>query len=364
MENFFSEIINILIIESWVLKIFAVILGAIILKFIVGYFLNQAQKLVKSTSNIWDDAVISAAKKPLASLIWVIAAKFSTEILLAQKFAKDDTLFISTLAKIAIIICISWFLLRLVNFASQAIKRSDKFINDEFHITTIDALTKLIKLVLFIITALVVLNNVGVSISGILAAGGAGGLVIGFAAKDLFANFFGGLTIYLDRPFNVGDWIRCDERSIEGAVEHIGWRHTRLRSFNKNPIYVPNAIFTTVVVENPSRMTHRRIKETIGIRYDDISKMKIITDEVREMIKNHEATDTTQTIIVNFTFFNSSSVDFFIYSFTKIVSWKEYAVIKQDILLKIAEIIAKNNAEIAFPTQTVHLDGPGPDISG
>ena len=90
-----------------------------------------------------------------------------------------------------------------------------------------------------------------------------------FAAKDLLANFFGGLTIYLDRPFAVGDWIRSPDREIEGTVERIGWRLTLIRTFDKRPLYIPNAVFTTIAVENPSRMHNRRIYETIGIRYDD-----------------------------------------------------------------------------------------------
>ena len=108
-----------------------------------------------------------------------------------------------------------------------------------------------------------------------------GGIAVGFAARDLLANLFGGLTIYLDRPFSVGDWIRSPDRQIEGVVERIGWRSTVVRRFDKRPLYVPNSVFSTVVVENPSRMTNRRIYETIGLRYDDARVVGAITDAVR-----------------------------------------------------------------------------------
>lgn len=189
-----------------------------------------------------------------------------------------------------------------------------------------------------------------------LAFGGIGGIAVGFAAKDMLANFFGGLTIYLDRPFIVGEWIRSPDHQIEGTVEYIGWRHTRVRAFNKNPIYVPNALFTTIVVENPTRMTNRRIKETIGIRYADLDKMAAIVAEVKAMLQAHPEIDTGATLIVNFNEFAASSLNFFIYTFTKTVEWVHYHEAKQDILLKIAAIIGAHGAEIAFPTRSLHIE--------
>ena len=147
---------------------------------------------------------------------------------------------------------------------------------------------------------------------------------------------------------------------IRDRVEAISWRHTRIRGFNKNPIYVPNAVFTTIVVENPSRMSHRRIKETIGIRYEDIGKMAAIVADVRSMLQTHPEIDASQTLIVNFNEFADSSVNFFIYTFTKTKVWVDYHEVKQDVLLKVADIIARHGAEIAFPTRTLHVEGVVP----
>jgi MscS family membrane protein len=202
----------------------------------------------------------------------------------------------------------------------------------------------------------VVLQTLGFSLSGVLAAGGIGGLAIGFAAKDLLANFFGGLTIYMDRPFSVGEWIRSPDRQIEGTVEKISWRHTRIRGFNKNPIYVPNAVFTTIVVENPSRMTHRRIIETIGIRYDDLAHVASIVDAIKNMLLNHSGVDNQQTIIVNFNGFAASSLNLYVYAFTKTTNWVVFHEVKQSLLLEIAVIIEQHGAQIALPTQTLHVE--------
>jgi len=161
--------------------------------------------------------------------------------------------------------------------------------------------------------------------------------------------------IYLDRPFSVGDWVRSPDKEIEGVVEDIGWRLTRIRTFDKRPLYIPNSVFTSISVENPSRMLNRRIYETIGIRYQDVDKMGAIVAEVKAMLRNHEAIDTSQALMVNFNRFAPSSLDFFIYTLTRTTVWAEYHEIKQDVLLRVADIIRSHGAEIAFPTSTVHI---------
>ena len=161
--------------------------------------------------------------------------------------------------------------------------------------------------------------------------------------------------LYLDQPFKVGDWVRSPDKEIEGTVEDIGWRLTRIRTFDKRPLYIPNSIFNSISVENPSRMLNRRIYETVGIRYDDIDKMDKIVDDVRRMLREHPEIDQHQTLIVNFNTFSASSVDFFIYTFTKTTEWVRYHEIKQDVLLKVSHIISMHGSEIAFPTSTVHV---------
>jgi MscS family membrane protein len=118
-------------------------------------------------------------------------------------------------------------------------------------------------------------------------------------------------------------------------------------------------VFTSIVVENPSRMSHRRIKETIGLRYDDFAVVAPVVADIKAMLRAHDGIDTTQTLIVNFNQFGPSSLDILVYCFTKTIVWVEYHEVKQDVLLKIGGIIARHGAEIAFPTHTVHLPDPG-----
>jgi MscS family membrane protein len=222
--------------------------------------------------------------------------------------------------------------------------------------TTVQAVAKVSRLFFIVIGGMTVMQAFGLSLSGLLTFGGVGGLIVGLAAKDLLSNFFGGMMIYFDRPFKVGDWVRSPDRQIEGTVERIGWRMTIIRTFDKRPIYVPNAVFSSIVVENPSRMLNRRINETIGIRYDDAEKVATIVDQIKSMLENHPDIDAKQTLIVNFNGFGPSTLDLLVYTFTKTVNWIRFHEVKQDVLLQIMDIIHQNDADIAYPTQTLKIE--------
>ncbi|WP_104047277.1 mechanosensitive ion channel family protein [Vibrio jasicida] len=306
--------------------------------------------LVDKTPFHWDDLLLEALKTPVSTLIWCWPATVSLGIVLQSELGNEFN-WLSTLKLILVISILVWIVMRLItNVEDYVLEQKTR---DE---TTVQAVAKVARLFFIVIGVLTVMQAFGLSLSGLLTFGGVGGLIVGLAAKDLLSNFFGGLMIYFDRPFKVGDWIRSPDRQIEGTVERIGWRMTSIRTFDKRPIYVPNSVFSNIVVENPSRMLNRRIFETIGLRYDDADKVPVIIDEVREMLKNHKDIDTRQTLIVNFDAFGASSLNFFIYTFTKTVNWVRYHEVKQDVLLQVMAIIKKHEADIAFPTQTLKLD--------
>lgn len=311
---------------------------------------SRLEILFKKTSFHWDDLLLEALKTPISTLIWCWPATVSLGIVLQSELGNEFN-WLSTLKLILVISILVWVVMRLItNVEDYVLEQKTR---DE---TTVQAVAKVARLFFIVIGVLTVMQAFGLSLSGLLTFGGVGGLIVGLAAKDLLSNFFGGLMIYFDRPFKVGDWIRSPDRQIEGTVERIGWRMTSIRTFDKRPLYVPNSVFSNIVVENPSRMLNRRIFETIGLRYDDAGKVPVIIDEVREMLKNHKDIDTRQTLIVNFDAFGASSLNFFIYTFTKTVNWVRYHEVKQDVLLEVMAIIKKHEADIAFPTQTLKLD--------
>ena len=334
--------------DTWMLQIFAIVFVALLLDLVQKKILKRIKTQLEKTPNLWDDAFIHAVIKPLSLIIWVFGLSIALEIAGLSKTLK--------ILEIGVIVSVSWTLIRLISFIEQNIIYQQEIVGKTVDKTTADAISQLLRISVIITSILVGLQSLGFNISAVLAFGGIGGIAVGFAAKDLLANFFGGLMIYLDRPFSVGDWIRSPDRNIEGTVEKIGWRLTNIRTFDKRPLYIPNSMFASISVENPSRMTHRRIYETIGVRYEDSKRLPLIIEEVKSMLASHPEIDETQTMIVNFNQFAASSLDFFVYTFTKTTNWIKFHEVKQDVLFKITEIIENQGAEIAFPTSTIHIE--------
>jgi MscS family membrane protein len=350
VELYLQQLLISLHIGNWVANFALVLFITLMLQLIWRGFTKKTQIVIERTANQWDDIAWFAVWRPMNWLIVLMGGSMALRVV-----AESEDLLISDylplVQKISILVLVGWAFWRLVNKAESTFVA-----DDDKDTTTVTAMAKLAKLSLAVIIILSVVQTLGVSVSGVLAFGGMGGLVVGMAAKDLLSNLFGALMVYMDKPFKVGDWIRSPDKSIEGTVEDIGWRVTRIRTFDKRPLYVPNSLFTQIVVENPSRMNNRRIKENFGLRYSDINQVEKIINEVRDMLSNHPDIDASQTLIVNFDLFNNSSLDFFIYTFTKTTDWVQFHHIKQDVLLKVAQIVIHNSAEFAFPTRQLHIE--------
>lgn len=317
--------------------------------------LNKAKSKIGDSPNIWNEAVLSAIIWPSSVLIWLLFVSYVLKLLantLPESIILSDAN--HYIESIGVIVVLAWFLIELVSKLEQ--NYFSKIDKD----TTLDTASsylvgKIIRALIFTIATIVILQTLGYSLTALLTLGGAGSLVAGLAAKDMLSNFFGGLMVYLDKPFKVGDWIKTDSHSLEGTVEKIGWRTTRLRNFDKRPVYVPNSIWANAPVENASRMINRRIKEFIGVRYKDADKIEKIILDIEEMLATHDGVDKRQNLIVKFSEFGPYSLNFMLYVFTKATKLKDFAVIKQDILLKVIDIVHKNGADFAFPTTTLDI---------
>ena len=348
---------------GWGIEVFLVVTATLMARFIAMYVLGILGRRLEKTENVWDDAVFEAAKAPLSWLILImgllLAIQISDAYLGIDLFSASN---LESMRQLTFIVLIMFFFVKFISLAEtkflERVEADPAPEEARLDSTTLHALAKLLRLSVVISAALIALPTVGIEIPALLAFGGVGGLAVGFAAQDLLSNFFGGLMIYLDRPFAIGDWIRSPDRDIEGTVESIGWRLTIVRTFDKRPLYVPNAIFNTLAVENPSRMSNRRIYETIGIRYQDANKMGAIVGDVKTMLLAHSEIDTEQTLIVNLNSYAPSSLDFFIYTFTRTTDWIRFHEIKQDVMLKVIDIVHSHEADFAFPTTTIDgIDG-------
>ena len=347
--------------HTWIAQVFVVVLATAIARYVVKMAMDRFERQTQKTQNLYDDALAEALRKPVGVGVWVIGVSWAAAVLGGAAQA-EVVQYVDRARDVAVIWLLVWFALRFIRFVDEHLGDAGYRGERRIDATTAHAIGKLLRASVMVTGVLLVMQALGFSIAGVLAFGGIGGIAIGFAARDVLANFFGALMIFLDRPFSVGDWIRSPDQEVEGTVEDIGWRLTRIRTFDQRPLYVPNATFASITVENPSRMLNRRIYETIGVRYDDVAVLPTIVSDVEAMLREHPAIDTGRTLMVNFVTFGPSTLDFFVYTFTKTTVWEEFHAIKQDVLFKIAEIIAGNGAEIAFPTQTLHLPdaGPGP----
>ena len=328
------------------------LVASLVSRFMVSGLVRRSS----ATKTPWDDAFARSLSSPLRLLVWVVGLSLASKMAgVGQGTPMADV--ITAARDIGVIVSIAWFLIRFIKRAQTNLVEQESRNGKKIDKSAADGIGKLLRLIVIIAAGLVAMQTLGFSIAGILTFGGVGGIAIGFAAQDMLSNFFGGLMIYLDRPFKTGDWIRSPDREIEGVVEEIGWRVTLIRNFDSRPLYVPNSTFSTISIENVSRMTNRKIYETIGIRYDDAAAIDRIVEQVTAYLKGHEELDQDQTLMVSFNTFAPSSLDFFIYCYTKTQSGAVFYRIKQEIMLHILGIIEENGAECAFPTTTVHMLG-------
>lgn len=309
---------------------------------------------LQQDQNKWHLALLNSAYSPLLCLIWLLGLFFLLSVLHDSIINVLGESHLLTLRVVSIALLTLWFLYRYVTQAERILLAHSGRTRESR--ATVRAIGQVVRILGVIITALAILQGFGVPISALVAFSGAGTLVLGFAARDMLANFFGGLMLFWDRPFTEGDWIRSPDREIEGTVEKIRWRLTTVRTFDKRPLYIPNSIFSTITVENPARMFNRRIKTTIGLRYADANKVSTLLSAIEDMLKSHPDIDQKQFMMVRLIEFGASSLNFIVYTFTKTVDWARFQAVQQDVFLQILQIINDHGAECAFPSRTLFVN--------
>lgn len=343
---------------DWITEILALLGLVVVFNFIIKILLKRLHLKFEKQRNIWQDSFVNALLKPLSYYIWYIALINSVD-LISLRF-KQDSVIDATLMRGLIlfggILAFAWFLLSWKSHLVMAMmKRSKEHKIPGYDQGRIDMMGKIVTIIICLVTIMLLLEASGRSIQTLIAFGGISGLAIAFASQEIIANFFSGLVIYMTRPFSVGDWVMIPEKEIEGHVEEIGWYTTCVRTFEKRPIYVPNSIFSKLVVMTPSRMSHRQIKEKISIRYRDKDKLQTILDDIKTMLVQHHAIDTSQRMLVHFNAFGDHSLDILIDTYSSMIDTVAFADVKQDVLLKISNIIEQQGAEIAFPSSVVEI---------
>jgi MscS family membrane protein len=317
----------------------------------------------KQNRQIWQQSFVGALYTPLSYFIWFFAGIELLDFLFHYISDNPIVLRKEILLSVGGILALIWFLMKWKNRAVLAILMKAKVNKEVMDRTRLDAVNKILTVVIILIGGMLLLDATGNNLNTLIAFGGISGLALAFASQEVIASFFGGLMIYLTYPFEIGDWIILPEKSIEGYVEEIGWYNTKIRTLDKRPIYVPNSIFSKIVVVNPSQMSHRQFKDTIGIRYRDVAALKGIIADIRQMLERNPAIDQEMSNSVYFTAFGAYSLDISLTAYTFETSTLGFNRIREKMLFEIIEILDKHNAELAYPTTCVETTGATLPIS-
>jgi MscS family membrane protein len=342
---------------SIVIELMVLLLATLAVSIMANRFLIKLKKAFKRTDTYWDDAVIKSIKKPLQFIIW------SSGILLSMELT--NTIYklqiaehIDATQSISFIVAMFWFLMALINDVERHSYELVDLEQSDIDKTSIGAVSKLAKLAVMLVTIIAMLQAFGVNMNAIVGAAAGGTAALGFAAKDLFGNYFGALMIYLDKPFKVGDWVRIPEKSIEGYIEKIGLRSTIIKSLDRRPMFVPNSFFATYTIENPSNMTHRRIYETIGLRAEDLPVVSSIVNAIEKKLIKNAAIDKDEPLIVKLDSFSSTSVNILVYAFTKKTEMAEFHALKHEIMMMIGEVIERYEAKLVQLSSAIITNDP------
>ena len=356
MNNFQKWLVDLTGEESlWIIELFLIVLVALSLGYILNRVIDRLEAHAAKTKTVWDDAFIEACRKPLVWLVWILGINFAAAVA-AERMESPMLGLIDPVNRLAIIVLGALFLNNFIKRAERNLI-SPEFISDPVDPTTVRVVAKLLRVSVIITAVLIAMQLFGYSISGLLAFGGIGGIAVGFAAKDLLANFFGGLMIYLDRPFSVGDWIRSPDREIEGTVENIGFRSTSIRKFDKSLAIIPNFQFAENAVVNVSETSNWLISWIITLQYDTtVDQLKTIRNEIEAYINKSEDFDVNVGVAVRIDKFSDSSIDMYVRCFTKTNSWNEMLSVKERLAIEIKQIVEKNKAAFAFPSQSIYIE--------
>ncbi len=308
-------------------------------------------KFVVKTSTKVDDKILEAVKRPMEFLIVVVGAYFALDILSLGDpigFIADDA--VMSLFYVAMF----WMLFNSLEPLSYIIVGYTKVFGKGLSDDIANFIINIFKFLIFAIAFMTILQEWGYNISGFLASLGLIGMALALAARDTVSNLFGSVVIFVDKPFEVGDWIKTND--VEGTVESIGMRSTKVRTFAHALVSVPNGQLAHSSILNWTKMGKRRVKFNIGLTYNtDEKQMKNIVSQIKDMLNNHDDIH-KESIHIYFSAFGDSSLNIFCYYFTNTTAWDEFMHIREDTLFKIMNIVKANNSSFAFPSQSLYIE--------
>mgnify|MGYP006137628729 CR=1 FL=1 len=314
-------------------------------------FRKIVYKIIKKTTTTIDDEILEAVEKPIDFLFIIMGLNFAVSVL----FLDDDiNASIEKLIRSGFIIVVFWSIINILNHLSINIHKITNKFGDKINEDVSSFIVKSIRFFILILAFIAVLQEWGYNVSGFIASLGLVGMAFALAAKDTASNLFGSLVIFTDKPFKIGDWIKTPE--VEGTIENVGIRSTKVRTFAQALVSVPNGVLANSAILNWSKMSKRRVKTILGLIYSTSGQtLESIISDIKKMLANHCDID-QETIHIYFSSFGESSLNIFCYYFTKSTNWGEFMKVRESTYLSIMKIVEDNGSSFAFPTQTLHIE--------
>lgn len=320
-------------------------------RWVLGLALRMLKEAAQRTSTDLDEMLLDALSGPVTRIVTIFALYAGTLWLVLTEGARGFAL---AILRILVVVFVAQGIYRSIRVVGVAIDRYAADRDLGVSIGMRQLILRFLRVVVWFLAAVFVVQELGYNVGGLLAGLGVGGLAVALAARDTLANWFGALMIFTDRPFAIGDWIKTG--NLEGTVEEIGLRSTKVRTFARTLVSVPNSTLANDVVENFSRMPVRRVSYTLGVTYATTpDMMRESLERIRETLRDHPAVDQTFWL-VRFTDFGASSLDIMVYYFTKTTVWDQYLQAREDINLRIMERLSEIGVSVAFPTRSVYLE--------
>lgn len=338
---------------------FLIILLTFVLKTITLYILEKKITIiVKKTKTELDDLIIEALKAPLG--YFILLQGFYAAILflqLPEKISQFDITvsgIVHGIYILAISFIVLYFIFKLIDILAYFLHREAKKSKSTLDGLLVPLVIRSLRILVFTMGMLFILENFGYDITSLLAGLGLGGLAFALAAQDTVSNLFGSITVFSDKSFQLGDWISIGD--IEGTVEDIGFRSTRIRRFDQALVTVPNSQFIKGGLVNYSARKKRRIEFYLGVTYGtSVSKIKEVVEGIKKIIEEDDRFDNSF-YMVKFTDFGAYSLNIYIYCFTKTTVWTDFLTVRGEFNLKIMQLLEKLGVEMAFPSQTIYLN--------
>ncbi|HIQ28269.1 MAG TPA: mechanosensitive ion channel family protein [Sulfurovum sp.] len=307
------------------------------------------QKTAKYTDTYYDDKIISALKGPISFAFILIGSH------LFFLLTFSDTIFVRNILSSLVVYTAFWAIIAIVGALRGLFHQTTAKFNPDLAKEMGNFILQIIKILIGGIGLGAILQVWGINVTALIASLGLGGLAFALAAKDTASNLFASFALLADKSIRIGEWIKVD--GVEGTVEDIGMRTTKIRSFQKSLITVPNQIIANNPIENFSRRGIRRIKMRIGLTYSSSGEqVQTIVDEIKYMLHSHNGISRKDTLLVNFESFGDSALNIFIYTFTSTANWEKYLEIREDVHFKIMQIVEEHHASFAFPSQSIYVE--------